>query len=59
MKKINDTDKKYLILVELLIKKKTDYKANITEIEGKTPSITGLATTTPLSVVEEKKHFQR
>ena len=39
-------------------KKKTDYKANITEIEGKTPSITGLATTTPLSVVEEKKHFQ-
>ena len=46
--------------MELLIKKKTDYKANITETEGKTPSITGLATTTtPLSVVEEKKHFQR
>ena len=35
--------KTLLILVDLL--KKTDYNAKTTEIEGKIPSITGLATT--------------
>ena len=30
---------------------KTDYNAKITEIEGKIPNITGLATTTALALV--------
>ena len=34
--------------------KKTDYDNNISDIEGKIPSITGLATTTVLTVVEDK-----
>ena len=34
--------------------KKTDYNVKITEIEGKVPSISGLATNTPLTAVEEK-----
>ena len=34
--------------------KKTDYDAKITEIEGKTPSITDLATTAALNAVENK-----
>ena len=36
------------------IVKKTDYNAKITEIEDKTPSITGLATTASLTTVENK-----
>ena len=51
--KINDADKKYLILVELL-KKQTDYNAKITEIEGKIPSITGLATIYALNLNDVK-----
>ena len=38
--------------MELL--KKTDYNAKINEIEGKIPSISGLATTTALTAVENK-----
>ena len=34
--------------------KKTDYNARITEIEGKIPHITGLATTAALTGVENK-----
>ena len=34
--------------------KKTDYNATISEIEGKIPSISGLATTSVLTVVENK-----
>ena len=34
--------------------KKIDYNAKITEIEGKIPSISGLATTTALTAVENK-----
>ena len=34
--------------------KKTDYNAKITEIEGKRPSITGLATTSALNTDENK-----
>ena len=34
--------------------KKTDYNAKISEIEGKIPSISGLATTSVLTVVENK-----
>ena len=45
--------RKYLILVGLF-KKKTDYNAKTTKIEGKTPSITGLATIAALTVVENK-----
>ena len=35
--------------------KKTDYNAKITEIEGKMPSISGLATNAALSAVENQK----
>ena len=41
---------KFLILVVLL--KKTNYNTKITEIEGKIPSISGLATNAALSAVE-------
>ena len=34
--------------------KKTDYKTKITEIEGKLPSISGLATNSALAAVENK-----
>ena len=34
--------------------KKTDYKTKITEIEGKLPSISGLATNSALTAVENK-----
>ena len=44
--------RKYLTLVKSL--KKTDYNAKITEIEGKRPSITGLATTSALNTDENK-----
>ena len=37
-----------------MLVKKTDYNAKITEIEGKTPSISGLATTSALTAVENK-----
>ena len=44
--------KKFLILVNLL--KKTDLYAKITELEGKIPSISGLATNCTLTAVENK-----
>ena len=44
--------KKFLILVDVL--KKTDYNAKITEIEGKIPSISGLATIAALTTVKNK-----
>ena len=34
--------------------KKTDYNGKIAEIESKTPSITGLATTAALTAIENK-----
>ena len=34
--------------------KKTDFNTKVTEIEGKIPSITGLATNSELSAVENK-----
>ena len=34
--------------------KKTDYNSKITEIEGKIPSISGLATNAALTTVENK-----
>ena len=34
--------------------KKTDFNAKITEVEGKIPSITGLATNSALTAVENK-----
>ena len=44
--------KKFLILADLL--KKTDYNANISEIESKIPSASGLATTSTLNTKENK-----
>ena len=44
--------KKYLILVVWL--KKTDFYAKITEVEGKIPSITSLATNSELTAVENQ-----
>ena len=49
-KKINDADKKILDTSGVVIK--TNYNAKITEIKGKVPSITVLATTADLSAVE-------
>ena len=43
---------KFLILAVLL--KKTDYNTKITEIEGKIPDISNLATKTALTIVENK-----
>ena len=51
-KKITDADKKIPDTSGLL--KKTDYNAKIIEIEGKIPSIFGLATTAALTAVENK-----
>ena len=51
-KKISDADKKITDNSGLV--KKTDYNANITEREGKISSISGLATTTALTAVENK-----
>ena len=39
---------------DALVKNKTDYNATITEIEGKIPSISGLATDAALIAVENK-----
>ena len=44
--------RKCLMLVDLL--EETNYNAKITEIEGKTTSIIGLATTVVLNAVENK-----
>ena len=53
MIQINQKQKiKFLILVILL--KKTDYNAKITEIEGKIPDVSSLATKAALTAVENK-----
>ena len=50
---INQNQKrKFLILVIQL--KKTDYNSKISEIEGEIPNITGLATTSALTAIENK-----
>ena len=41
--------------MDLFENKKTDYNAKISEIESKIPSVSGLATTSALTVVENKK----
>ena len=51
--KINKIDKK-IPYISILVKKKTDFKTKVTEIEGKIPSITGLATNSELTAVENK-----
>ena len=51
-KKISDADKKICDTSELV--KELNYNAKNTEIEGKIPSITGLATTSSLTAVENK-----
>ena len=38
----------------MVLTKKTDYNAKITEIEGKTPSISDLTTNTALTAVKNK-----
>ena len=46
---------KFLILAILLKKRTiTDYNTNVTEVEGKTPDISNLATKTVLTTVENK-----
>ena len=50
--KISKIEKKYLILVVWL--KKTDFNTKVTEIEGKIPSVTGLAANLELTAVENK-----
>ena len=51
IKSIKQT-KKYLMLLVWL--KETDFSTKVTEIEGKIPSITGLATNSALTTVENK-----
>ena len=51
-KKINDAEKKILILVNLL--KKAVFNAKITEIESQMPRITSLATTDALTTVRNE-----
>ena len=51
---INHNQKiKFLILV-VLLDYKTDYNTKITEIKGKIPDVTSLATETALTTVENK-----
>ena len=50
--KINKIEKKILDISSLF--KKTYFNTKVTEIEGKIPSITGLATNSELSAVENK-----
>ena len=51
-KKISDADKKIPDSITLV--KKLNYNDKITEIEGKIPSISGLATNSALTAVENK-----
>ena len=54
MIQINQNQKiEFLILAGLV--KKTDYNTKITEIEGKIPDVSSLATKTALTIVENKK----
>ena len=50
--KINKIDKKIRDVSDFV--KKTDFNAKVTEIEGKIPSISGLATNLSLTAVENK-----
>ena len=50
--KINKIDKKIPDVASLV--KKTDFNTKVTEIEGKIPSITGLATNSELTAIENK-----
>ena len=50
--KINDTDKKIPDIREFA--NKTDYDNAISEIEGRMPNTTGLATTAALNFIEDK-----
>ena len=50
--KINKLDKEIRDVSDLV--KKTDFNATITEVEGKIPSITGLATSYALTAIENK-----
>ena len=56
-KEFNDKDPKFQVDDHLRISglvKKTDYDAKITQIEGKIPDLSGLATKTTLTTVENK-----
>ena len=50
--KINKVDKKVTDVSNLV--KKTDFNAKITEVEGRIPNITGLATSSALTAIEGK-----
>ena len=41
-------------MLAVWLKKKTDFSAKFSEVEGKIPSISGLATSSALTVVENK-----
>ena len=51
-RKTSGADKRFLIPVNLF--KKADYSAQISEIECKTPSISGLVTTSALTAVKNE-----
>ena len=53
MTEINQNYKKNFLMLVILLK--TDYDSKISEIENKIPSMSGLATTSALTVVENKK----
>ena len=43
-----------MLVLVIRLKKKTGFNTKVTEIEGKIPGISGLATKSPLAVVENK-----
>ena len=53
MIQINQNQKRKFLIQAVLLKK-TDYNTNITEIEGKIPDVSSLATKTALTTVEIK-----
>ena len=54
MIQINQIRKQNQWWIKKIRVKKTDYNAKITEIESKIPSISGLASTTTLTIAENK-----
>ena len=46
--------RKRFLMLAIWLKRKTDFSTKITEVEGKTPNISGLATSSALTAVENK-----
>ena len=51
---INHNQKIKFLILAVLLDYKTDYNTKITEIKGKIPDVTSLATETALTTVENK-----